>query len=344
MKQAIQSVCAGVVVAALVSVASGVDIETVAVGNVGNSADSTGYGAVDYEYNIGKYEVSNAEYSEFLNAVATVGDPHRLYNNDMGSGWYDIGGISRAGSGTSGNPWVYSTRTNRANRPVNFVNWGNAARFANWLHNGQPSGAEDLNTTEDGAYYLDGAMSNAELLSVDREADWKWAVTSEDEWYKAAYYDSGSGVYYNYPTGSDTPPRFEAPAGTDMTDGSANYSAAAYVDTTYYTTERGAYDAKPSDSPYGTFDQGGNVWEWNEAIGTSYRGLRGGSFDGGNSDLHATRRYIYGPPYTPHLIGFRVAQVPEPATISFLALGGLVLIRRRKCGCSNNRKGERVGL
>jgi formylglycine-generating enzyme required for sulfatase activity len=38
-----------------------------------------------------------------------------------------------------------------ADRPVNYVSWGDAARFANWLHNGQPSGAQDLTTTEEGA-------------------------------------------------------------------------------------------------------------------------------------------------------------------------------------------------
>ena len=37
---------------------------------------------------------------------------------------------------------------------------------------------------------------------------------------------------------------------------------------------------------YGTFDQGGNVWEWNDTIVLHFggtRGLRGGSFDGSDS-------------------------------------------------------------
>ncbi len=139
-----------------------VTIDYVLVGNPNNESDdevmvqdgTTGYGSVDYTYNIGKYEVTNAQYAEFLNAVATVGDPNGLYNSDMNSGWYDIGGILQSGSGTEGNPWTYSTRTNRSNRPVNYVSWYDSLRFTNWLHNGQPTGVQDTSTTEDGAYNM----------------------------------------------------------------------------------------------------------------------------------------------------------------------------------------------
>jgi formylglycine-generating enzyme required for sulfatase activity len=313
-----------------------VNIQTVPVGNTGNAADSTEYGAVNYEYSIGKYEVTNAQYSAFLNAVATVGDPHGLYKTDMNGGWNDIGGISRTGLGTEGDPWAYSPRANRGNRPVNYVSFWDAARFANWLHNTQPTGVQDLTTTEDGAYYLNG-VTNPVNASISREGDWKWAVCSEDEWYKAAYYDGGSSVYYDYPTGSNTAPTAEAPLGADMTNGSANYWDGDYLDATYYTTEVGAYTGKPSDSAYGTFDQGGNVWEWNEAIiDGSYRSLRGGSFEFGGYDdgydLSVNVRSYNEPTTESYNIGFRVSEVPEPATVSFLALGGLSLLQRRKYG------------
>jgi formylglycine-generating enzyme required for sulfatase activity len=195
---------------------------------------------------------------------------------------------------------------------VNFVSWGDAARFANWLHNGQPTGAQDLTTTEDGSYFLDGATSDVALIAVIRESDATWVIPSEDEWYKAAYHynDGATGNYWDYPTRSDTAPTSEDPPGTDMTSGSANYGWV--IGSPYYRAEAGAYGAKPSHSPYGTFDQGGNVQEWNEAVllGT-YRGLRGGGYPDNADTLHAADRgTVPFPTSESSGLGFRVAELP----------------------------------
>ena len=311
----------GVLMPCVSGVQADVVMEWVRVGDSGNAADTRyetpGYGSVDYTYNIGRYEVTNAQYCEFLNAVATVDDPHGLYNPDMSDGWFVMGGITRTGSPGSYQYWV---RPNRGDRPVNYVSWYDALRFANWMDNGQGGG-----DTEDGAYDMSlGA-------SVARKPGALVWLPSEDEWYKAAYYKGGevNAGYWDYPTQSDSAPTAEGPPGTDMTNGSANYGSVVGD-----LTDVGAYTAKPSASAYGTYDQGGNVEEWNEAEvlegSYRYRGFCGGSLTatweslraGGSSGLAPTSEY--------DRIGFRVAVVPEPATLGLLALGVLVAIRPRR--------------
>ena len=286
-------------------------VSWIAVGDPGNvdGSHGDGYGGVEHRYSIGKYEVTNDQYVEFLNAVATVGDPHGLYSTEMDDGWNGIGGISRSGSGMPGNPWVYETRPGRGNRPVNYVSWYDAVRFANWMHNGQPTGTQEASTTEDGAY--DMSLS----AGVVRKPGARVFLPSEDEWYKAAYYKGGGTAagYWQYPTQSDIAPTPEAPPGMDLVNGSANYYSGGFVDPTYYTTEVGTYIGRPSDSAYGTFDQGGNMWEWNEAdiFGDgSYRGMRGGSFWGDDNDLSAEIRQMNTATSESKYIGFRVAGIP----------------------------------
>ena len=125
-------------------------LETVPVGNKDNAGEWSGEsyggtgpdlicGAVGYNYNIGKYEVTAGQYTEFLNAVAGV-DTYGLYNTNMWSQLYGCK-IQRSNSdGTVGDPHQYQVAADYANRPVNFVSWGDAARFVNWLHNDQPMG------------------------------------------------------------------------------------------------------------------------------------------------------------------------------------------------------------
>ena len=297
----------------------------VTVGNPGNVADThgAGYGSVAYTYNIGKYEVTAGQYTAFLNAVAKT-DPYGLYNTYMDTAVNSWGcNIKRVGSpGT----YIYSVASDWANRPVNYVSWGDAARFANWLTNGQGSA-----TTETGSYTLNGAATNTALLAVTRNnpaQGGRYYIPTEDEWYKAAYYKGGStnAGYWDYPTSSESVPS------NDLTtpDGgnNANIDDNGYtIGSPYYRTEVGAFEN--SESPYGTFDQGGNVWEWNEAIidGT-WRGVRGGSFYYGYTILHAAYRGYVSLTLENDFIGFRVSEVPEPATLALLAVGGLLVLRR----------------
>ncbi|MFO0782090.1 MAG: SUMF1/EgtB/PvdO family nonheme iron enzyme [Phycisphaerales bacterium] len=265
-----------------------ITIATVAVGNGGNSADpATGnaYGSVGYSYAIGSTEVTNAQYAAFLTAVAAT-DTNNLYNTNMAG---EFGGITRSGSPGL---YTYATVDGRENNPVNFVSYWDATRFANWLHNGQPTGPQDDSTTETGAYTLTAAGTASN--TVHRNAGAHWAVTSEDEWYKAAYHQPASqggdaDDYWLYPTSSNT-----------ITNAQANYNF--FIGN---TTPVGSYAANYN----GAFDMGGNVFEWNEAIiSGSLRGIRGGSFQG-NASLQATVRNDEDPTVEIVITGFRVSKL-----------------------------------
>jgi hypothetical protein len=56
----------------------------------------------------------------------------------------------------------YSAKPVMANKLENFVNWFDAARSVNWLHQGESrssSMADRFNTRETGAYTLNNALS-----------------------------------------------------------------------------------------------------------------------------------------------------------------------------------------
>ncbi len=157
-------------------------------------------------------------------------------------------------SGSSGS-YTYSVSSTYANEPVVGVSWFNAARFCNWLGNGQGSG--DMET---GAYTLNGATSG--IIHVNPGA--AVYIPSENEWYKAAYYNGANSTYSVYPNGKNT-----------ITQADANYwESSGVVDVGYGT-----------GSSSGTFGQGGNAWEWNDAVSGSQRGLRGGSWASFGGDL-----------------------------------------------------------
>ena len=301
--------------------AQAVTIDLVTVGNPGNADDSRygGYGAVDYVYQIGKYEVPNAQWREFLNAKAALGDPYGLYNTSMADTY---GGISRSGSGTVANPYVYTAKGNDANwdnRPVNYVSFWDAARFCNWLHNGQGDG-----DTESGAYINIGNQT-----TFARQEGAKWWIPSEDEWYKASYHknDGVTGNYWDYPTGTNTVPSNQL-INPDPGNNANFYQDGYTIGGPYYTTVVGEFEN--SESPYGTFDQGGNLREWNEtAIGSS-RGLRGGYWSINSSSLRASSRGIFDPTIENIDIGFRVASVPEPGSLAMLVGIALTTLFRRK--------------
>ena len=255
-----------------------VELDWVTVDKAHNAPDTevmdadrtTGYGSVAYEYEISKFLITNEQYAAFLNAVAGESDPYLLYHPCLPKAACYGAGSGIARTGEPGN-WSYAPEAGRERRPANYVNLFDSLRYANWMNNGQ-GGPE---TTEDGAYtLLGGTPVPTNYLTLARNHDAKIALVSEDEWYKAAYYDGKEDVYYDWPTGSDEAMTCAMPGDTPNTancglvtarnnpnnPGLPSASAWPYTDVS-------DVDAYPNSlSPWGVYDMGGNLFQWTDTI------------------------------------------------------------------------------
>ena len=259
-----------------------------------NNPEEVRFGAVDDTYRISKYEVTNDQYTEFLNAVDASGvNPNDVYHSNMGTD--PRGGIAFNAEAASGSK--YSSKTHMGNKPVNYISFFDSMRFVNWLEHGQPT---DGRGTETGVYTIGNGVNET------RSPGATYFIPSENEWYKAAYYDPRSAAqggppgddnYWLYPTSSDSIPTIATANATgDISNPGTN--VANYLSGADWNGQNGNVTTvgsagTDSASFYGTFDQGGNVSEWNEAVRSStFRGGRGGYWIGGSNGLAASEREV----------------------------------------------------
>ncbi|MAT70792.1 MAG: hypothetical protein CMJ58_14855 [Planctomycetaceae bacterium] len=265
------------------SFGAGVDafsIDFVTVGSPGNAPDLTGFpsavGAVDHQYRIGVYEVSE----QMIDAANALGGL----------------GISHDGRGPD--------------KPATSVSWLEAAKFANWLNTSTGNapaykfdGGGDLQfwAPGDAGYNSDNPLRNAESL---------YFLPTVDEWYKAAYYDPNAVAYWDYPSGSNTDP-IPVTSGTDA--GTAVFSQSEITGPAAImqagglsplgTMAQGGNVTEWQETPYGGFS---------DPIGARFG--RGGNWDTTQTALASTDGATASPTVESRTLGFRVAsRIPEPA-------------------------------
>jgi len=254
-----------------------VSLGFVEVGSPGNPADANGRGAVAYRFRIARHEVTAAQWVDFLEHVGRSEPDGGLWNNDMDR--ERSGDGPRCQIGRSGDPGAFRYAVDRdwADRPVTHVSFLDACRFCNWLHNGQGDG-----DTETGAYTLAG-YRGTDGRRVRRNPGARFFIPTDDEWYKAAYFDPhkpGGPGYWRYPTRADEPPGRD-PASSNA----ANVHAGDLLDPVHFTTPVGHFPR--AIGPWGTFDQAGNVFEWTDGLEPPFlRTLRGGAFDADDGGIH----------------------------------------------------------
>jgi formylglycine-generating enzyme required for sulfatase activity len=189
--------------------------------------------------------------------------------------------------------------------------------------------------------------SGEECCNPNTSAAPTFYIPTENEWYKAAYFSpnyGGVGVpgYYDYATQSDTTPGNQIGSTANQANHFINLGSgfsvtqsSSYDASQNYLTDVGAFSG--SGSFYGTFDQSGNVLEWNDLDGVTvpFRGYRGGAWSGG--EVSSASAFLWeSTSRERESIGFRLAApvvVPEPSTyamaVAGLACGGWHMFRRR---------------
>lgn len=243
------------------------------IGGTGNEADRDHFGqgrfgAVSETFEIGAHKVTNAQYAAYLNAVAHTVDMGGLYHDRMSG---PEGGIVRIRVDSMVH---YYPKRGFEDKPVNYVSFRDAARYCNWLHNGRPKDTPSSRTTEDGAYTLKAGSGEDPMK---RNSGARYFVPSENEWYKAAYFDPNKLSYQLFVGDSTKPLKVGEASGSDQ-------------------------------SSFGVEQMNDGIWEWTESpVGGLFRGTRSGVWFQGNN-RQAAGRFYSNPELELSNIGFRVAR------------------------------------
>ena len=280
-------------------------------GDLGNWSAGEHYtfsGVNSGDYRMGKFAITNDQWNKF---VAEHGKPY-------------------------GNPtyaYDHDAHWTGANVPVNNVSWYEAAQFVNWLNtsNGYQAAYKFTGTQGTSDYTFD-VWDVAEAwggTNLYRHKNAYYFLPTEDEWVKAAYWNGMS--LQTWSTGNNAQPV----ANRDSRYGSGGGPWAV---------------GSGTQELNGTYDMLGNVWEWMESpfyIGDYTSGFdrdytgdftfgsnkvyRGGHFSTAHTNLvssHRSINNIHG--FESHELGFRVASIPEPASLALLFVGGLALRRKQR--------------
>ena len=276
----------------------------------GDTNPSSGYGTVNNDYRIGRFEITNDQWDKFSDSYGVVtGYPPNAYDESP-----------------------YFTGTNI---PNNEVSWYEAAQFVNWLNTstGHQAAYKFTGTKGTSNYtFTPWEVGDAGFDSTNpfRNSNAHYYMPTEDEWFKAAYWNGTNIQTYATKVGESLH-QGDGISGTGWNylddNGTSTWSDDTGLNSPWDV-------GSGSEELNGTYDMMGNVMEWLESKYPStrfdYLGVRGGASIYGTDDLSSSSD-LYGtyPNSEDTFRGFRVASVPEPCSLVLLGLGAVVLRYRK---------------
>ena len=307
-----------------------------------------GRGGVDYEYFIGRFEVTTSQWVQFFNAAydRPAGDaplPHLI----PPTFWGAAGTTPINSSNPNARRWQVPAGNEML--PVGNISWRMAAMYCNWLHNGGAAaavgGVVPRENFLDGAYDVStfGYVGNVFTDQLTHHAGARYWIPTWDEHLKASHYDptlnDGQGGWWTYNTTRDVatipgPPPSMGGIGEANTGGWGGGPSP-------FSIPLGAYT--DVTSPWGLFDTAGGTAEWTESVfsgpGLPPVRIYDGSWwvDGPPSIDRISGRGASFPSLSTFDLGLRVASsVPGPSSCMLLLLAGALGARRTRRGSHDN--------
>lgn len=331
------------------AIASGVEsrityeygIEFVTIGAPGNAplvttGRANGRGSVSEEYRIGRFEITTAQWVQFMNAVSMRPSSEAIPFISPPQGIWG----ARIDSSYTGPGVRYEVIPGRENQGVGNISWRTAAIYCNWLHNNQGTsrsafmnGAYDVSTFGY-AFNPNSGLNDIATDQITHNAGARFFLPTWDQWLKAVHYDPnrfgpGQGGWWQQPNASNTPLVYGPPSNP------AAQSSAGFLNPSPYGILLGSYPTV--QTPWGLLDASGGAMEWTESQflffdGRNYRYMDGAAWtQNSTSDSFG----VYGawfPSLDLGYFGFRIAAaIPTPST-------GLMAAAAVWCSISKRRR------
>ena len=232
---------------------------------------------IDYDYEIMKYEVTNAQYAQYL--IETVSNGIVWIQDDTVVGHYP--GDEQY---SEGDYLIYNMEFDNVDANVGMINWNGTTFIVNEGYGNHPV----INITWFGAY----AFADYYGMQLPTEIEWVKAVSHENgHQFPWGEYGSTDGTRANFWFSGDPWDNGTTPTG-------------------FYNGENYAgFQTADSPSRFGTYDMNGNVYEWTNSWNDWYHVIRGGSWQT-STWLLMNQEWIGADPAVPLLdLGFRCIRI-----------------------------------